>query len=347
MNRIAQLIRTLSDIPGVSGCEDAVRAQIAALIKDSADTLHTDALGNLIAFKKGAKSPKNRIMLSAHMDEVGLIITHIEDDGLLRFDTVGGIDGRVMLGKRVEVGPGRLPGVIGGAAPHHLTEKEKETLPAPDKLFINIGAQNKQQAEQHVSIGERTVFGAQFTELGFESKRIMGRALDNRAGCALLVELINSPLPYDCHFTFTVQEESGCTGAATVAYMAPSDVVIVVETTTAADIQGTSEAEQICKLGGGPVVSYMDKRTLYDKALYDLAFETAAKNGISCQTKTAVVGGNDAGSIQQAGGGARVLAVSLPCRYLHSPLLMVDKDDVAQTYRLLFELIGAIDHCEL
>ena len=337
---IIETIKALCTIPGVSGDEAAVRAEIIARMEAHCDELRTDALGNVIAFKRGAKRPQEAILLCAHMDEVGLIVTHIEDDGLLRFAPVGGIDARVLPGKRVEIGEARLPGVIGAVAHHQLTEKEREAVPGADKLFINIGADSKEQAGQAVSVGERAVFAANFGELG--GRCIMGRALDNRAGCALLLELLQNDLPYDCHFAFTVQEETGCTGAAVAANATRAGIAIVAETTTAADIPGSGGAQQICALGGGPVVSYADKRTVYDKALYDLAFETAGRLGISCQTKSAVVGGNDAGAIQQAGTGARVLGVSLPCRYLHSPLLVLHKDDIAATGKLLPALIEAL-----
>lgn len=337
MNEVIELIKKLGDIPGGSGCEGAVRDEIIALIKDSCDSYEVDALGNLLVFKKGAKQPENRIMLSAHMDEVGLIITHIEEDGLLRFAPVGGLDPRILFGKAVEIGSGRIIGVIGGRAVHHLTDKEKETVPEPEKLLIDIGASDRQEAEMHAAPGDRAVFSGSFIELG--ENYIMGKALDDRAGCALLVRLLRAPLPYDCHFAFTVQEETGCTGALTAAYAIQPDVGIIVETTTAADIPGAAPEQKICRLGAGPVVTFMDKGTVYDKGLCDLAFSLAKRKGLKCQTKSAVAGGNESRSVQTAGSGARVMAVSLPCRYLHSPSLVIHKDDVGETCKLLEVLI--------
>ena len=340
MGKWIELIKTLSDIPGVSGCEGGVREAIIARIKDHCDRIETDALGNLSAFKKGAKVPKNRIMLSAHMDEVGFVITHIEEDGLLRFAPVGGIDPRILFGKAVEIGPQRMRGVIAGKAVHQLTDKEKEAVPEFETLLIDIGASDRQEAEKHVSPGDFVVFSAGFTELG--ERLIMGRAFDDRAGCALLIELLRAPLPYDCHFVFTAQEETGCTGAKAAAYAVAPDIAIVVETTTAADIPGTPPDQQICRLGGGPVITYMDKGAVYDKGLYDLAFEVASRQGLRCQTKSAVVGGNDSSAIQVAGAGARVMAVSLPCRYLHSPSLVLHTGDIEETYKLLSSLVEAV-----
>jgi len=339
MSEIIGLIKKLGEIPGVSGHEGAVRDEITALTKDSCDSYEVDALGNLLIFKKGAKRPENRIMLSAHMDEVGLIVTHIEEDGLLRFAPVGGLDPRMLYGKVVEIGPARLPGVIGGRAMHHLTDKERETVPEIEKLLIDVGAADRHEAEKHVTPGDRAVFSGPFLELG--GNYIMGKALDDRAGCALLIGLLRKkePLPYDCHFVFTVQEETGCTGALTAAYAIRPDIGIIVETTTGADLPGTTPEQKICRLGEGPVVTFMDKGTVYDKELYDLAFSLAKRKGLKCQTKSAVAGGNESRSVQTAGSGARVMAVSLPCRYLHSPSLVIHKDDVEETYKLLEALI--------
>ena len=338
MNTI-ELIRKLSDIPGVSGDEAAVREEIAALIKDHCQAIQTDALGNLLAFKKGARTGK-RIMLSAHMDEVGLIITGIGEDGLLLASPVGGIDSRVAFGRAVEVGAGRLPGVIGGKALHHLDAKEKETPPSWDALRIDIGAASKEEAQAVVTPGERAVFSSRFAELGQDC--ILGRAFDNRVGCALMVELIRAELPFDCHFAFTVQEETGCTGAATAAYTLQPEIGITVEATTAADIPGTSPGEQICRLGDGPVLSFMDKGTVYDNELFGSALAIARERGISCQPKAGVTGGNESRAVQTAGSGARVLALSLPCRYLHSPSLMMHKGDIEQGYKLLLALIESL-----
>ena len=340
MSKLIETIKKLSDIPGVSGGEEAVRQEIIARIKDRCDRLETDALGNLIAFKKGAKTPENRILLSAHMDEVGLIITHVEEDGLLRFSPVGGIDPRVALGRGVEIGPQRLPGVVGGKAVHHLSGEERDASPDWEKLTIDIGAKDGQEAGGRVKPGDRAVFAASCLEFGQDL--MLGRAFDDRAGCALLIELLEDPLPFDCHFAFTTGEEVGCVGSKAAAYAVAPDIGIVVETTTAADTGDTPPDKQVCKLGGGPVVTYMDKGCIYDRGLYDLAFAVAGRNNLRCQTKSAVAGGNDARSIQTAGVGARVMAVSLPCRYLHSPSLVLSKGDVEETLALLRALIGEV-----
>ncbi len=344
MTSLIDLICELSDIPGVSGWEDPVRERIVSLVQEHCDSLQTDALGNLIAFKKGARRPKNKLLLSAHMDEVGFIITHIEEDGLLRFANVGGIDTRVVVGKAVEVGPNRLYGAVGSKALHLHTEKEREEVADLEKLFIDIGARSRDEALEHVQPGDRAIFHAPFLQVGDDC--VLVRAFDDRAGCALLVKLLQSELPWDCHFAFTVQEETGCTGAAAVGDAVHPDIAIVVESTTASDIGGVSGSKTVSCLGKGPVVSYMDGGTVYDSELYRLAFEVAKEEGIPCQTKSLVAGGNESRSLQTVGTGARVMAVSLPCRYIHSPSNMLHKQDVEDTYRLLQALIRKLGNFE-
>lgn len=336
-NQLIERIRRLCAVPGVSGDEGRVREAILAEVAGYGEC-STDPLGNLIVEKKGAKAPKNKLLLSAHMDEVGFIITHIEESGLLRFACVGGIDSRVVAGKSVDIGDNRLYGVIGTKAVHLQDEKEREEVPDPDKLFIDIGAATKKEAEAHVSPGDRAVFHAPGLPLGDDM--LLARALDDRAGCALLIELIRGQLPCDCTFAFTVQEETGCTGAETAGYAVNPDVSIVVEATTASDIPGTAPDKVVCRLGEGPVLSFMDRGTIYDRGLYRLALDTAKREGIPCQSKEGVFGGNESRAIQTSRGGVRALAVSLPCRYLHSPSNVLHLGDLEGTLLLLRALIG-------
>ncbi len=340
MNEILMLIEELCSIPGVSGDEGRAREAIEARIKGYCDYT-VDALGNLLVHKKGGKRAKNRLMLSAHMDEVGLIITHVEDSGLLRFAAVGGIDRRVVPGKAVEIGESRIWGVIGAKATHQLNEKEKEETLALDKLYIDIGAESGEEAKKLVKPGARAVFASRYTRLGDgeSGHKLMGRALDDRAGCALLVALIRSELEYDCDFAFTVQEETGSAGAAAAAYTLKPDISVVVETTTASDIAGVAPDKTVCAQGKGPVISFMDKRAIYDAELYALAIKTAEDACIPCQSKAGVFGGNDTGLIQASRGGARCLAVNLPCRYLHTAACVLDERDIKNTLELLERLI--------
>ncbi len=330
------LIERLSALPGVSGDEDAVRSAIIHEI-DGIAPWRVDALGNLIVEKKGKKTPKNKLLFSAHMDEVGLIITAAESSGMLRFATVGGIHTAALIGKPVRIGTDGITGVIGTKAVHLQSGEERDKLPKLEDLYLDIGADSKEEALEKVRLGDRAVFDSSF--LCFGEDCIMGKALDDRAGCTLLIEMIRSELEYDCAFSFTVQEETGTAGAKTAAYQLQPEIAIAVETTTASDIPDVGEHKTVCQVGGGPVVSFMDKGTIYDQELYRLAMETAREHGILAQPKAGVYGGNEARSLQTAAAGARVLAISLPCRYLHSPACMLKQSDINGTRELLMALL--------
>lgn len=333
---LMDLIEELALLRGVSGDEDEVARRIGQRLAGKCE-LRRDAAGNLIAFCKGRRGAgKNKVLLAAHMDEVGFIITHVEESGLLRFSTVGGIDSRVVFGKRVLVGPKAICGVI-GAKPIHLQEKEESEKPMEvEKLYIDIGAADKAQAEQLVSPGDRAVFDSGFVRFGDGFFKC--RALDDRAGCAVLVDLIEQGVEYDTWFAFTVQEEVGTRGAKTVAFSLRPDCALVVETTTAGDVPGAPPEKQMCRLGKGPVVSFMDRGAIYDQELYRLAFALAGEKGLPLQAKLGVAGGNDARSLQSAASGARCLAVSMPCRYLHSPSCVLQEEDVKNTAKLVSAL---------
>lgn len=330
-----ELLETLCGLPGVSGCEEAVRCEILRRIEGRC-IYRVDPLGNILAFKKGAETPPETRMFSAHMDEVGLIITYIEDSGLLRFAAVGGIEPQVLTGKTVRIGD--VPGVVGTKAMHQKTADERGTAVPIADMYIDIGARDRAEAEEAVSPGDRAVFHSSFRPFG--DGLIQGKALDDRAGCALLIGLIQSDLRYDTHFAFTVQEETGAAGGKTAAQQIRPGIAVVVESTTACDIPDTPENRVVCRLGGGPVLSFMDKGTVYDIGLYRRALELAKEQGIRCQSKLGVYGGNEARAVQTAGEGARMLAVSLPCRYLHTPSCVLRRDDLTETARMLAALSG-------
>lgn len=326
-----ETIKKLSLLDGVSGRENAVRDYIINEVSVYADSIETDPLGNLIVFKKGKNTPKNKVMLDAHMDEVGMMITYINSDGTLEFDRVGGIDKRVMLGKPVTVGENKIQGVIGVKATHMVPSAEKLTMPST--MYIDIGADSKEEAEKVVSLGDYVCFNSEFVEFG--DGLIKGKALDDRAGCAILIDMIKSELPYDMYFNFAAGEEVGFGIAQTAFYKVQPDYAIVVETTTAADLADVPENKKVCSLGNGGVISFMDRRTIYPKELFDRAFELAEKHGIKAQVKSLVAGGNNAGVIHKTAGGIRTITVSLPCRYLHSPSCVLKKEDVEESAKLI------------
>ncbi len=319
------LLKRLCLANGVSSGENRVRDIIINEIKPYADEISVDGSGNLIVFKKGRERAKNKLLLSAHMDEVGFIVTYINSDGTLRVEEVGGIDRRVISGKRVLVGEKNVPGVFGLKPTHLCSGEGKKAIPKLSEMYIDIGAENREDAEKAVSRGDLVSFDGYFEE---NEQAFIAKALDDRAGCAVLIGMIKSDLPYDMHFTFVVQEEVGLRGAKTAAYTVDPEFAIVVETTTAADIPNVSDGKRVCELGEGAVISFMDRHTIYDKGLYNAAFKAAKAEGVKAQTKQAVAGGNDAGVISTTRGGVRTAAVSLPCRYLHSPHTVAYKSDL-------------------
>ena len=330
------MLKDLCLINGTSGDEGKVRDYIITQIKDYCE-YSVDNMGSIIAYKKGKKAPTQKISINAHMDEVGFIVTGITDDGYLRFTSVGGIDSRVCLDRIVTVGKKAVKGVIGDKAFHLLTSDEKDSFPSFDNLLIDIGATSKDEAEKYVSLGDFAYFDSDYVEFG--NGYIKAKALDDRIGCMLMIELIKSELEYDTVFCFNVQEEVGLRGSKCTSYAVDADIAIVLESTTAADLDGVSGANRVCVLGDGPVISFMDNRTIYDRKLFELGFAVAKENNIPAQTKTAVAGGNDAGAIQTSGDGARVMAISLPTRYIHSGASVVKASDIDETRRLLKALL--------
>lgn len=325
-------IEKLCSLSGVSGSEGSVREYILSQISAYAECT-VDNLGNLIAFVKGKERPSHKVMLDAHMDEVGLIISYADDDGYLHFEKVGGIDTRVILGKSVFIGSSRVPGVI-GVKPVHLVKNDKLLeMPESDGLYIDIGASSKEQAFELVRPGDVAYFNSDFCEFG--DGFVKSRALDDRVGCAILIDMIKSGLKYDMWFSFSVQEEIGLRGATASAYTVAPEYAIAVETTTAADIPSVIGEKRVCLLGEGPAVSFMDRSTVYDRTLYEKAFKLADINGIKIQTKTLVAGGNNAGAIHKSRGGVKVLTVSVPCRYLHSPACVIKYSDVLEARALI------------
>lgn len=334
-----KLLEELCLIDGVSGDESAVREAVIEKIREVCE-YRVDNLGSLICFKKGRKTPEKKLMICAHMDEVGAIITYVNSDGTLSFGEVGGVDPSVVIGRQVRVGRERINGVVGSTAVHNLTKEQREKSPEMSSLYIDIGAGSKEEAEKYVSLGDCIYFSSEFTSLG--ERRVKCKAIDDRAGCAIMIRLMQEELEYDTYFVFNVQEEIGTRGAIASAFSVAPDYAIVLEATTAGDIAGSSGAKRVCELGNGPVVSFMDRLTVYDRELYRLAFDTAGELGIPCQTKTAVAGGNDAGAIHISGKGVRTIAVSVPCRYLHSPSCVIEMKDLEDSYSLVKELAGRI-----
>lgn len=331
-----KLLEKLCNAFGPSGYEDEVREIIIDEIKDYATSYRVDPVGNLIVFKKGKKMPSNKRLFSAHMDEVGFMITHIDDVGLAGIEAIGGIDRRVVAGRRIIAGDKKLPGVI-AAKPIHLQPPEERGICIPvDKSYIDIGACSSDEACEFLDVGDLACFAPNFELFGDES--IKSKAIDDRFGCAVLVQMIKTELEYDTYFAFCICEETGCRGALGVAFSERADFVCVVEATTAGDIHGSPEAQYGCVQGKGAVISFMDGGTVYNKELVRRVMSLANENGIKAQLKNLAVGGNDAQAYQRVPAATRVLAVSAPARYIHSPVSTVKLSDIDAIRELLLVL---------
>lgn len=332
------LLKTLCDAFGPSGCEGEIRKLIIPEIEPYCDEIKVDSIGNIIALKKGASHEK-KVMLSAHMDEVGFIISGINDKGYLEFKTVGGIDTRVIISKNVLVGKDKIPGVIGIKAVHLQTKAEREEVPKVKNLYIDIGAKDKADAEKYVSLGDYATFDTKYAEIG--ENRIKAKAIDDRAGCYILTNLIKEPVKYDTYFCFTVQEEVGLRGARVAAYRVNPDIALVLESTTCADVHDTPPHAQVTNLDSGVVISFMDRSTIVPREYID--FLNKISDGINVQYKKTTAGGNDAGAIHQTACGIKTASLSVPCRYLHSPVSVCSKNDISAAESLARRFLERID----
>lgn len=329
---LKETLLTLCALSGVSSAEDQVRDFLKDRAARAGAQVRVDAMGNLICFKKGAVAAPDRLMLCAHMDEVGLMVRHITDDGYLKFDAVGGIDRRVLIGKPVWVGANKVPGVIGLQAIHLTTKAQREKVAKLEEFYIDIGADSREEAQALVSIGDVCVFQGDSLEFGdglFKSK-----AIDDRLGCAVMLELLEEDLPMDVTFVFTAQEEVGTRGAFAAAFSVKPEVCMVLETTTAADLPGVERHKRVCQVGKGPVISLIDSATIYDRPLFAELRDLAEGNGIPWQTKELIAGGNDARAVQRSRQGVRVCALSAPVRYLHAPTSVASLDDCEHILKL-------------
>ena len=332
MREFLENLKALCALDGVSGDEDRVRDFIRRQAEPWAETVRTDALGNLIVHKRGRKPAGNKLLLCAHMDEVGLIVTRATEDGFLRFDFVGGVDRRVALGKPVVLGPNKIPGVIGMKAIHMLSAEERKKVPKTEALYLDIGAADKEEALSKVPLGTYGAFVGEPEELG--DGLLKAKAIDDRVGCAILLELLKEDLPLDVTFAFTAQEEVGTRGAFGAAFSVTPEAALVLETTTAADLPGVEGARRVCAPGRGPVISYMDGGTIYDRSLFETLRRLAEERQIPWQVKEYIAGGNDARTIQRSKAGVRVAALSAAVRYLHAPATVGSLSDFEDMLKL-------------
>ncbi|HHW02734.1 MAG TPA: M42 family metallopeptidase [Thermoanaerobacterales bacterium] len=333
------LLKELSEAFGVSGAEDEVRNILKRELKETC-SIETDSLGNLIC-KNLDKKNKLNLMLCAHMDEVGLMIRSIDKNGWLKFDTVGGIDDRILVSKQVVIGPQKIKGVIGAKA-IHLQEPKERDIPLKSKnLYIEIGAKDREDAEKKVRIGDFATFDTEFEVLG--NNIVKGKALDDRVGCYIIAETLKKKLGYSITGAFTVQEEIGVRGSAVVSYRINPDVAIVVEGTFASDVPETKEENYSTTIGMGPAITIMDMTYVASKELVTRVLKLADSNGIPCQLRRTTFGGTDGGRIHTSREGIPTIIVSVPCRYIHSPVSFCSLLDIKHTMELLEFIIKDLE----
>ncbi len=322
---ILKLLEKLTEINSVSGNETEVRQYISSVIKDYCSEIYTDSMGNLVARKCGNGK---KIMFAAHMDEIGIIVTGIDDNGFVRFGAVGGLNTRNLVNLRVRFSNG-LEGVIGAQ------EKAFKDKPSLSKLYIDIGADNKESAQKLVTIGDTAAFAGGFAQCG---GKIIAKALDNRAGCAVLIKALSEieSSDNDLYFVFTVQEEVGLRGAKTAAFSIEPDIAVAVDVTDTGDTPDAPVmAIELCK---GAAVKVMDRSIMCDADVRIKMIETAKKNNIPYQLEIMTDGGTDAGAIHLTRAGVKTGGISVPTRYIHSPSEMASVDDIENCARLVYNL---------
>lgn len=333
------LLKELSEARGASGDEGAVREIIKAAVTEHVDACRTDSIGNLICVKQ-ARNPGDtwprRVMVAAHMDEVGFMITGHNSDGSLRFGQVGGMDDRILLSKQVLVGPNAVPGVI-GYKPIHLIPAAERAKPADTRnAAIDIGATSRAAAEKLAKLGDYVTFRTSYDVLDEDGARtVKGKAFDDRAGCAVLIELLKETYSFELVGVFTVQEEVGLRGATVAAYSVAPDVAFALEGTICADLPNKKDESPVTELGKGPAITLMDNSVIGDARLIRLLRESAEQEGIPYQFKRAAAGGTDAGAIHLARAGVHATTVAVPCRYIHAPVSMMSLNDLDNTVRLM------------
>jgi endoglucanase len=338
------ILKELSEAVGVSGDEGPVRKIILKAIEGHAQDIHIDALGSVTARKAGTDgADRPRIMLAAHMDEVGFMVRGTDSDGLIRFSAIGGIDARILPGLRVKVGAKQIPGVILWTPIHHNNEQNIVKI---NNLRIDIGASSKDNGQ--AKPGDRIAFDSAYAELSAQTRR--GKAFDDRVGCALLVDILQGgPYPVDILAAFTVQEEVGLRGAGVAARRLQPDLALALETTPAYDLPDPAanpddreHPNPSTRLGDGPALTLMDGSVIVDPRLLRWLRAAGDTNSIPYQFKTALGGGTDAGAIHIANEGVPSAVVSVPCRYIHSPHALMHMNDYHHALQLVQAALGSL-----
>jgi endoglucanase len=335
-----ELLKKLVEARGIPGHEDEVAAVLRTELEGHVDRFERDAIKNLFVLK-GMGKPGQKVMLNAHMDEVGLYVTRITKEGYLHIGKAGGIDDRLLLGKKVLVGKDLLPGVTAIKAVHLSTHEEVEnTVIKVDDIVVDVGAKSEKELAGKVAIGDQITFDTAFGTFG--DGYLVGKAFDDRVGCAIVAELLKQDWPFPVIGMFSAQEEVGTKGATVGAWRYTPDISITVEGTIAADIGSVKEHQEVTSLGAGTVLTIKDGGMITDHRLRNQLIEVARANGLPWQFKRLPSGGTDARSIQLAKAGVRALAVAVPARYIHSPVSLIKVSDVDNTISLLSAFLAQL-----
>ena len=338
------LLKQICEIPGAPGFEKPVRDLVISLVRPYIDELHIDNIGNVIAIKKGVRNPDGkRVMLAAHMDEIGFIVSHIDEQGFLRFNTLGGFDPKTLTAQRVIVhGKKDLIGVMGSKPIHVMTPEEKTKLPKTTDFFIDLGMP-KEEVEKYITIGDPVTRDRELIEMG---DCVNCKSIDNRVAVFIVIEALKQLTnpAYDVYATFTVQEEVGIRGANVAAHSINPDFGIALDTTIAFDVPGAAPHEKVTELGKGTAIKIMDAMTICDYRMVAFMKHVATKEAISWQPELLTAGGTDTAGVQRMGKqGAIAGAISIPTRHLHQVIEMAHKSDIADSIALLVACLEQLD----
>ncbi|MCW4044730.1 MAG: M42 family metallopeptidase [Candidatus Bathyarchaeota archaeon] len=333
---VAENLEKLCNACGVAGREAEVRNLMVKLLKPHVDEVYVDKLENVIGVKKGKKTAP-KVMLAAHMDEIGLMVKTISKEGFLQFAKMGGIDDRILLAQKVTVytAKGALPGIVGSKPPHIQKEEERKKIVTYDELFIDVGAESREDAaKMGVKVGDVVGFDAEYAQIGKDT--VIGKAFDDRVGCAVMIETLKHLEKTDCtvYAVGTVQEEVGLRGAGTAAFGVDPDLAIALDVTVAGDVPGVKEFESAVKMGKGPTLTVSDSGLITHPKVLRLLLDAAEENKIAYQLETGLMGTTDAARISLTRQGVPSGTICVPARYIHSPVGMLSLKDAEDSVKL-------------
>ncbi len=337
-----KLLAEICEVAGAPGFEQRVREIVLREVTPLVDSVSIDNMGNVVAVKKGKDSSK-KVMIGAHMDEIGFIVTHIDDNGFVRFHTLGGFDPKTLTAQRVIIhGKKDLIGVMGSKPIHVMTPEERNKVPKTTDYFIDMGMP-KEEVEKYISVGDSITRDRELIEMG---DCVNCKSIDNRVSVFILIEMFRQleSAAYDVYGVFTVQEEVGIRGASVAAQQIQPDFGFGLDTTIAFDVPGAAGHEKVTELGKGTAIKIMDSRTICDYRMVNYMKETADKNNIEWQPEILTAGGTDTMGIQQmTAGGSIAGAVSIPTRHIHQVIEMAHKKDIRNSIDLLQKCVEDLD----